>query len=49
MERLSSTEKHLIAAARTVYGPGCDVAETGARYGVQQGYWAYYLRTTTAG
>ena len=46
MERLSSTEKHLMAAAKVVYGPGCNVAEEAARYGVQQGYWAYYLRTT---
>src|SRR5579859_3158852 len=45
MERLSLTEKHLMEAAKYVYGPGCDVAGMIKHYGVYAGYWAYYLRT----
>ncbi len=45
VERVSPAEKHLIEAAKSVYGPGCDVAATAAQYGAQAGYWAYYLRT----
>jgi DNA-3-methyladenine glycosylase II len=50
MERLS-VEDHLASAASRIYGSGKKlvdkqkVLELAKRYGKNQGYWAYYLRS----
>ncbi|MEP7292890.1 MAG: DNA-3-methyladenine glycosylase 2 family protein [Chloroflexota bacterium] len=47
MDRMSVGEQRVIDVARERYGRDLSeqqIAEIAARYGAQQGYWAYYLR-----